>query len=237
MARTNGYAPPTPHGPITRICDGVHLVRGTFRMGPGLTISRTMTIVEASDGLVIVNSVRLDAPTEAQLLAMGRVAHVIKLSDAHGLDDPYYVKALGGVLWCLEGAAPHGLEADRVLGAQCPIPGGRVITIAGTRHPEAALWMPHGGGTLVTCDVVQHHVDTEGASFFARVMTPLLGFKGGVIVPRMWRSVHGLKGEPLARALAEVKGLAFANLVTGHGPAVIGGADAKVREAIEAVSA
>lgn len=236
MAPSEGFAAPTPHGPITRICDGVHLVRGTFRMGPGLLISRTMTIVGVPDGLAIVNSVRLDAPSEAQLVAMGKVAHVIKLSDAHGLDDPYYVKALGGALWCLEGATPQGVRADRVLGRECPIPGGRVLTIPGTRHPEAALWIPHGGGTLITCDVVQHHVDTEGASFFARVMTPILGFKGGVIVPRMWRSTHGLKGEPLVKALAEVKDLSFANLVTGHGPAVIGGADVKVREAIAAVT-
>lgn len=121
MAPTDGFAAPTPHGPITRLCDGVHLVRGTFRMGPGLMISRTMTIVETPEGLAIVNSVRLDAPTEAQLVAMGKVAHVIK-------------------------------------------------------------------------------------------------------------------GEPLVKALAEVKDLGFANLVTGHGPAVIGGADAKVREAIAAVT-
>lgn len=233
---TEGFAAPTPHGPITRLCEGVHLVRGTFRMGPGLTISRTMTIVQVPDGLTVVNSLRLDAATEAQLLAVGKVAHVVKLSDMHGLDDPYYVKVLGGALWCLEGAKPKGLTADRLLGNDCPVPGGRVIVIAGTKHPEAALWVPHGGGTLITCDAVQHHVDTEGASLFARVMTPILGFKGGVIVPKMWRSTHGLKGEPLAQALAEVSGLSYANLVTGHGPAVIGGADALVREAIARVS-
>jgi hypothetical protein len=84
---------------------------------------------------------------------------------------------------------------------------------------------------------VQNHVDGEHTSFLARVMTPLMGFKGGVIVAPMWRNIQKVKGAQVTAALAQVSALSFANLVTGHGPAVVGGADAIVRGAIERASA
>ena len=89
-----------------------------------------------------------------------------------------------------------------------------------------------GGGTLVSCDALQNHADTEGSSFFARVMTPLMGFKGGVIVASMWRRFQKLQGAAVASTFAPVLERSFENLVTGHGPAVVGGADGLVRAAV-----
>lgn len=226
------FAAPTPHGPILPVVDGVRAVRGTFRMGPGLVISRTMTLVDVgADGVAVINSVRLLPEAEA---ALGRrVTDVVKLSDAHGLDDPYYVKTFGAAYWALAGATLKRLPRDRTLGPESPIPGARVLSLPTAAGCEGALWLPHGGGTVITCDAVQNHVDTDGASWFARVMTPILGFKGGVIVPKMWRKTHRVK--VASEALAALRAERFENLVTAHGPPVIGGADALVRAAIERV--
>lgn len=64
-------------------------------------------------------------------------------------------------------------------------------------------------------------------------MTPMMGFKGGVIVAPMWRKMQKLQGAQLQQALAGLSLLGCANLVTGHGPAIVGGADRLVKTAIE----
>lgn len=67
-------------------------------------------------------------------------------------------------------------------------------------------------------------------------MTSVMGFKGGVIVPPMWRRFQKLKGAAVRDALSGLTELSFENLVTGHGPPVAGGADTLVRAAIERAS-
>jgi hypothetical protein len=47
------------HGPLTQIDDQVYCVSGAFRMGQGVIIARTMTIVNSGEGLVILNAIRL----------------------------------------------------------------------------------------------------------------------------------------------------------------------------------
>jgi hypothetical protein len=77
----------------------------------------------------------------------------------------------------------------------------------------------------------------EFTSAIGRFITPLMGFKGGVIVAPMWRKMQKLQGKQVEQALAGVSQLTFANLVTGHGPAVVGGADQIAKAAIERASA
>lgn len=220
----------TSHGPMLDVCEGVRLVRGTFRMGPGMVISRTMTIVDVEGGVCVINTVRLDAAGEAALVKRGPVLHVIKLADGHGLDDPYYLKD-GAVFWSTENAKHEKIPRGKTLAPETPIPGAKAFVLPGTS--EAVVWLPNGGGTLVTCDSVQNHADTEGASLFARWFTPLLGFKGGVLVAApMWRRVKKLDLAAVKGAFAPLTELSFENLVTGHGPAIAGGADVRLREAI-----
>jgi hypothetical protein len=37
------FPDPMPHGPIIRVTDRIHVVRGSFPIGPGVRIGRTMT--------------------------------------------------------------------------------------------------------------------------------------------------------------------------------------------------
>jgi hypothetical protein len=68
-------------------------------------------------------------------------------------------------------------------------------------------------------------------------MASAMGFKGGVIVPSMWRRFQKVSGPSVRETLAGLTKLPFANLVTGHGPAIAGDADTLVRAAIDRASA
>jgi hypothetical protein len=229
------FAPALPHGPITKITDGVHIVRSGFRMGPGVVISRTMTILETGDGLAVLNAARLSDEGHAALERLGPIKHLVKLSDSHGLDEPYFVDRYKPEVWTLEGVKSIG--GTRKLGPDSPLREGRVVALPGASGwREVMYWAPNGGGTLVACDALQNHADTEGASFMARLITPLMGFKGGLIVAPMWRKYQKVAGAQVSAAFAPALELSFANVITGHGPAIVGGADAITRSAVQSAS-
>lgn len=231
------FAPALPHGPITRVADGVHLVRGSYRMGPGIAIGRTMTILEGGDGLVLLNAMRLSEAGQAELDKLGKVKHLLKLSDSHGVDEPYYADHYRPEVWALAGSKSTDLKSTRTLGPDSPIPGATVFEYPGTAGwSECGYLVPAGGGTLVACDALQNHVDFEGASFLGRVMTPLMGFKGGLIVAPMWRKYQKISGAQVRAAFEPLRDRPFSNLVTGHGPPVIGNAAALAKASIEAAS-
>ena len=203
-------------------------------MGPGMRIGRTMTIVQGAEGLTVINSVRLSADGEKALDRLGKVKHLVKLSDSHGLDEPYYADRYKPEVWALPNAKLRGIVATKSLGPSSPIADSVVLRFPGTTGwLECALWLPHGGGTLIACDALQNHADAEGTSLAGRMMTSLLGFKGGVIVAPMWRKYQKVSGEGVRTAMAQIAARDFQNLATGHGPAVVGRASELVRSAIE----
>jgi hypothetical protein len=232
------FPKPLSHGAITEVTPGVYCIRGAFRMGPGILIGRTMTVVDGDEGLAVFNAVRLDEASQAKLDELGEVKHLVKLSDSHGIDEPFYADRYKPTLWSLPGAKLEELTPGESLTGEGPVKGGVVVDYGQTAGwREAAYWVPAGGGTLVTCDAVQNHVDTEFASFGGKMMASVMGFKGGVLVPPMWRRFHKLSGPAVSDTLSRLTELSFENLVTGHGPPVIGGADARLRNAIQSASA
>jgi hypothetical protein len=232
------FAAALSHGSLLPVVDGVFLVRGTFRMGPGMSIGRTMTVVVGDDGLVIFNAVRLSEDGVAELEKLGPVKHLVKLSESHGLDEPYFVDRFKPTVWAMPDAKhERGVTTSRVLGPDSPIAGGVVIDYPGTSGwRERGYVVHHGGGTLIATDAIQNHADGEGGSFLGGVVTRMMGFKGGVIVAPMWRRMQKVSGAKVTAAFAPLVAQSFENLVTGHGPALIGGADERVRSAVAKAS-
>ena len=231
------FPKPLPHGDVTEVASGVYCVRGEFRMGPGVRIGRTMTVIDGGEGLVVLNAVRLDDVSQAKLDELGEVKHLVKLSDSHGIDEPFYADRYKPTLWSLPGIQLDKLTPGETLTGEGPIKGGVVVDFGQTAGwRESAYWVPVGGGTLVTCDAVQNCADKEFTSFGGKIMTSVMGFKGGVVVPPMWRRFQKLSGSVLREKLEGLTKLSFENLVTGHGPAVIGGADVRLRKAIESAA-
>ena len=196
-----------------------------------------MTVVDAGDGLVVFNAIRLSEPGMVELDGLGVVKHLVKLSDSHSIDEPFYADRYKPAVWALPGASLPKLDANRSLGTDGPISGGVVVDYGDTAGwREGAYLVPMGGGTLVTCDAIQNCADIEGANFLGRIVTNVMGFKGGVVVPPMWRRFQKISGPAVSKTLSGVASLEFANLVTGHGPPILGGADVLVRSAIERAS-
>ena len=208
-----------PHGAIEQIFTGVYRVQGSVQMAPLVRIPRNMVVIAHEGELTIIGAVRLRPAAEADLEALGRVAHVFKIG-MHGMDDPYYVDRYRAKLWALPGARlSAGLVADATLApdAPLPFPDGRVFAFERTVAPEAAILLERDGGVLVTCDSVQNWTSTRGCSPVASLVTRLMGFIKPAQIGPVWRKEMTLKGGTLRPDFERLAALPFKHLIGGHG--------------------
>lgn len=226
------HAPAMPHGPLVEAFPDVFVVQGGYRFGPGMWITRNMVVVRQRDELTLINSVRLTPRGEAELEALGRVRHVLRIGAAHGLDDPYYVERYRPLLWAPPGTQHRaGLTADRALvpGA-APLEGATVFAFARARRPEVAIVLPRDGGVLVTCDSYQHWTTFEGCSLIGAALLRVMGF-GPTMVGGPWAKMMG----PAVREdFDALEALPFAHLIPGHGSVLREHAKAGLRVAVDA---
>ena len=85
------YAPVYPHGPVETIGENVFMVRGSIKMNPIVRITRNMAIVREGEELTLIDPVRVDDKTLADIDRLGTVRHVLRLGPFHGIDDPFYM--------------------------------------------------------------------------------------------------------------------------------------------------
>lgn len=209
------FPPALPHGPIEQVFPEVFQVRGSFRFAPALTITRNMTIVRQAGELTLVNSVRLSPAGEAQLEALGKVKHVVRIGAFHGADDPWFVHRFGATLWAPPGTRHKGeVATDRELvPGQSPIEGSTVFAFERAKRPEAALLLDREGGILLTCDSYQHWTTFAGCSLLGKVMMKAMGF-GPTLVGGPWVKAMG----PDVRAdFGRLVDVPFRHLAPAHG--------------------
>lgn len=219
MSNTPQYPAAQPHAPIDTIFPDLFLARGQVRMGPGMTIGRNMTIVRKDGVLTLINPIRLSSSGEQELEALGEVQHVMRLGMFHGMDDPYYVDRYSANFWCQanskrypEPKVTHLLEE----GGELPFSDATLFLFQLTRKPEAALLDHANGGTLISCDSVQHWDDLRQCSFFAKIMTRAMGFRGTTIGGpwKKYMTPHGSSLEPDFRRLEKLQ---FLHAISAHG--------------------
>jgi hypothetical protein len=230
------YPLPQPHDPIEELFEDVFWVHGSMRMGPGLGINRNMVVLRQADELTVVNSVRLSAEGEAALEALGRVKHVVRLGQFHGLDDPYYVDRYGAEFWCQAGSDRYPdpkptqvLTEDTAL----PVDAAELFVFRGTVRPECAILLRRHGGVLITCDCVQHWTDWSYCSPLARLVMGLLGFRLTTLLGPPWRKAMTPKGGSLRPEFDRLLELDFDHHIGAHGGLCRGGAHQRVQAAIE----
>ena len=95
MLDPSKYPAPLPHESIEQIFPDVFLVHGSARVGPAMRMNRNMVIIRNGVELSLINPVRLDASSEAELHRLGKITNVIRLGYYHGVDDRYYVDRYG----------------------------------------------------------------------------------------------------------------------------------------------
>lgn len=234
------------HGEIEEVFPDVFFVTGSLKMGPGLRISRNMTVVRDGESLTVVNSVRLDDAGLKALDALGKVEHVIRLAGFHGMDDPFYKDRYGAKVWAVRGMKYRtGLtpkkgqdvyfEADEALDAESdlPIEGARLYTFD-VKPPEGILVLERGGGIAIGGDALQNWGGTNRYfSFLGKVMMRVLGFIAPHKLGRGWLKATN----PTAATIRGVLDLEFDHFLPAHGERVEGGARDKFRPAIEAYAA
>lgn len=234
--------PVQPHGALTEVVPGLHLVQGSMTFGPA-RFSRNMVVVDRGDGeLVLVNSVRLDEAGLAALDALGRVSDVVRLAGGHGADDPFYKDRYDARVWAMAGQRYfEGLdfrkgatyfEADEPVEGEAlgALPEARLFHFD-TTPQESLLWLPHSGGTVVAGDALQNWAATSGHfNLLGGLGFRLMGFVGPCRLGKGWLDIC----KPSAERVGAVLELSFENLLPAHGDPVIGGARERFRPAIEA---
>ncbi len=217
------------HGALEPLFPDVWRVRGSFRVGPGMSIPRNMIVLREGRALTVVNAVRLSAAGEAALAELGEVKHLVKLGHFHGLDDPYYRDRFRPTFW-----APKPADADtRELASDgaSPLERARPFRFEGTAGREGALLVAQDAGNLlVTCDSVQNWESAAGSSFLGGIVVRLMGFIEPAKIGPIW--VKKLTDEDPSKVRPDFErllGLDFTHLVGGHGELLRDGAKAAVK--------
>ncbi|MCB9507425.1 MAG: hypothetical protein H6698_05335 [Myxococcales bacterium] len=231
----NDYAALEPHGPLIPLFDDVWMITGSVVMMPLMRIPRNMVVLRFGDALTLVSSVRLDDEGMRQLSALGRIENVVRIG-THGMDDAWYVREHGAALWAPPNTRhARGLTTARELrpGA-APHPQLDAFLFENTRAPEAAL-LHRRHRLLITCDSVQHWVDTAGCSPPAKLASHAIGFlKRPTQIGPPWRkrmTPDGGSLEPDFRRLVELE---FDHLVGGHGAIRRDDARQRLRDTVDA---
>lgn len=209
-------------GQLEKVMEDVWWAWGTTRLGPGMSIPRTMVVFRELGELVVVHPVLLPEAEQAKLDALGPVKHIIRLGAFHGMDDPAYVKRYAPTTWAPPGVdLRDGATIQRELrpGVALPLAGATLFRFDRSRTPETAMVVPRAGGILLTCDSVQNWETTTGASMLGSLVARALGFRGRACIGPGWRKVAEPKdGSGFGPDFSRLLTLQFRHLIGGHGP-------------------
>ena len=86
-------------GTLQPVFEDVWWAWGTTRFMPGVSFPRNMTIVRGETGLVVFHPVLLPEAEQAKLEALGKIEHIVRLGDFHGMDDALYVERYSRQVW------------------------------------------------------------------------------------------------------------------------------------------
>ena len=225
-----GFRPAYPHGSLDEVFEGVFFLRGTMRLGPGISITRNMVVVRQGGELVLVNSVRLTEAGEAELEKLGKVRHLVRLGFFHGADDAYYVHRYKPTFWAPKGQRhAAGFSPDRELRErESPIDGSSVFAFQNGKEPEAALLIEREGGMIVPCDAYQNWTTFDGCSAVGKVMMRAMGF-GPTLIGGPWTNKMGRSVKKDFDVLVERD---FRHLLPAHGEPIVGKAKEGLKAAI-----
>lgn len=147
-----------PHGPLTRVDDGIYTVTGEIPM-PLVHLQRRMTVVQVdSNATLIYSAVALDEPGMRMLESLGTPRWLIVPGDAHRLDAKIFKERYPGI----RVIAPRGARArvEKALAvddsdADFNDPNVLFKSVPGTGGHEAALLVRRASGvTLILNDLI-----------------------------------------------------------------------------------
>ena len=228
------YPDVVPHGALEKVTDDIYVVRGGHTMMRIMVIDLTMTVIKQGSDVIIVNAMRVSPEMEEEIQKLGKIKHVVQICGSHGAYDQYYIDTFGATFWDLpgrdEGKTPKG---DKILsdGGDFPVTGAKVIKIQDVSIPEFVVWLPNGGGTLVTADFIQNGRPKEFENYIGSWFSYLVGFNNGrCSCPPLFRLGFNTGKCMYANNVPKIMALDFKNIAPGHGPAQIGDAKEDLKE-------
>ena len=215
------YPAVCPHGSLERVLDNVYIVMGSFKMMPATRIGVTMTIVKRDSDLTIINSVRVSSEVEKEIEKLGTVKNVVRICANHGCWDEYYIDKFKATYYDLPGVneakgATQTPKADKELPELPFSDGSKVVMIEHLKYPEAVIWLPDGGGTLITGDFIQNGRPDHHSSFMGNILGRLMGFNTGCCnPPPMFFKFYGDGKDVYKPNVPAIMELDFENIVSG----------------------
>lgn len=231
-AQSQSYAPAYPHGKIEQLFWDIFWVQGSIRVGPGMSMNRNMVIIRNRHELTLINPVRLNETEERKLEKLGRVTHVFRLGDFHGLDDQYYVDKYQARFWCQPGQSTYKTPRANVhlkTGLAMPFPHAELFIFDNAKYPEAALLLSKHK-CLLTTDSLQYLDNWNYTSLFSRLALRVMGFKPGLNIGKPWLKRVTPKGQTLEADFNRLMNLDFDHLLAAHGSPLMNNAKAAIGE-------
>jgi hypothetical protein len=220
MLDPSKYPAPLPHESIEQIFPEVLLVHGSAHVGPAMRMNRNMVIIRNGVELSLINPVRLDASSEAELDRLGKITNVIRIGYYHGVDDRYYVDRYGAEFWCQtrsdrypEPRLTRALDEN----IELPIESSELFLFKETRFPEAAILLKAHGGLLMTCDSLQHWTDWSYCTLLSKTVIKMFGFSLRTLIGSFWLKSMTPKGGSMKPDFDRLLKLEFKHLIGAHG--------------------
>jgi hypothetical protein len=213
------FAPVYPHDNIKKLYDGVYVLYGSIKMGPGMRMSRNMVILKEGEKLTLINPVRMSEAGLASLDKLGRVQKVIRLGDFHGLDDAFYLNRYSCEFWAQQGQSTYEYpipSKEINFKTEGPIKGSQFFIFENAIFPEAALLIKNHG-LLITTDSIQYYKDWRYFSWFTKNVFKLLGFKMGINIGGPWLKRVTPKGTTLKSDFDQLLTFDFDSMIAAHG--------------------
>jgi hypothetical protein len=233
----------------------IYVVEGIFQLFPGVRTLRIMCVLKLTNGeLTLIGAMRLDEETEKELLELGKITNVVRMSTHHGLDDLYYAERFEPIMWAFSPTASGG-EPCKAWGAgrtvnytefseNGPIPAhlpGVVffrIPIASTWGVDCLFYFP-GMKLLIVSDYFLSLKGTHGTKLsdinigmISSIVTHSFGFAGTLITSPKYLGLFN-KIDDAYEFNGKLMDLDWDNVITLHGKPVIGNAKAIRRDFIK----
>lgn len=213
------YATVYPHDPIVEIFENIYLLRGSIKLGFGISMNRNMVIIKQNNELTLINAVRMSEAELEKLEVLGVIKHVIRLGDFHGLDDQFYIDRYQVIFWSQSHHVKYpNLFPTKTIQSDAipPIKNAEFFIFDQATCPEAILYI-EDKKLLITADSIQYWSDWRYFSFLSKIIMYFMGFRLGLFIGGPWLKRVTPKSGSLRSDFKRLLQFDFQHLVAAHG--------------------
>lgn len=233
------YPDALPHDLPKQIAQDLFVVHGCVKPSAVIRFTRNMAIVRDKGELTLINPVRMNEEGLKELDKLGKVAHVLRLSPAHGMDDPFYVNRYNADFWAFKDGTTYSQPAIKHVlseGGALPFSNAKLLTFNHLAETEGAIFLERSPGVLLTGDAIQSYADfphMPHTNWLAKRILPLIGFSRETLISKMWMKIAVQDKAGIKADFERLLTFDFDQLLSAHGTFVEKGAHARVKQTFD----